>query len=328
MRLTVATFTVVIATGVASALLLIPLGAVFSTVYGRVLLVKLGLVTAAATLALTARLLQRRATRPHILPTILRAEGAALILVLAASATLVSTTPVTAAVQPGPPSPTGPVLPLGTLAGDIAVDVAASDGQLVVRLSAPRRGDLYAAQPDRHYTLSGRLGGPGTDVPALAFRGCGQGCFVTAARWSDGDNILTLRAAAQDAHGATVSMLVPWPTLPGADDLARAVVTLRTAGDITVYESVTSDTATPAGTPAPLDVPAEFFVSQEPYAAGTAPQAVRLAGGVGPVQLALGYPAASITVLLTLDRDGRITDEPLTDPSHLVTRRFVYPDHQ
>ena len=32
-------------------------------------------------------------------------------------------------------------------------------------------------------------------------------------------------------------------------------------------------------------------------------------------------------VLLTLDRAGRITDETLTDPSHLVTRRIVYPDH-
>jgi copper transport protein len=64
-----------------------------------------------------------------------------------------------------------------------------------------------------------------------------------------------------------------------------------------------------------------------PFQAGNAPLAVRLSGGSGATRLALGYPAASINVLLTLDRAGRITDETLTDPSHLVTRRIVYPDH-
>jgi copper transport protein len=44
-------------------------------------------------------------------------------------------------------------------------------------------------------------------------------------------------------------------------------------------------------------------------------------------QLALGYPAASINVLVTLDRAGRIADETLTDPRHLVTRRIVYNEH-
>jgi len=210
MCLAAATFTVVIATGVASALLLIPLSAVFSTDYGRVLLVKLGLVTAAATLALTARLLQRHATRLHTLPTILRAEGVALVLVLAASATLVSTAPVGRRDTTGPAGPhrAGPAL--GTLAGDIAVGVAASDGQLVVRLSAPRRGDLYAPQPDRHYTLSGRLGGAGADAPALTFRGCGQGCFVTAVHWADGDKHphRTCRSAARArCHGEHVGAL-------------------------------------------------------------------------------------------------------------------------
>jgi hypothetical protein len=37
--------------------------------------------------------------------------------------------------------------------------------------------------------------------------------------------------------------------------------------------------------------------------------------------------AASISVLLINDRVGRIADETLTDPSHLVTQRDVYPDH-
>jgi copper transport protein len=326
MRLAVWTFAVVVGTGVVSALLLLPLSQVFSTDYGRVLLVKLALVAGAAALALTGRYIQRSQARIPKLPTVIRAESLALVAVLALSATLVSTTPVKGAVQPAPPEPSGPVLPLGALAGQIGVAVAASDGQLVVRLSAPRRGDYYAAQPDRHYTLSGRFGRPDGAEAALRFRGCGQGCFVAHPVWGDGDNVLSLAAGADDAKGAAVSLLVPWPTLPGAADLTRAVAATRAAGELTVYESVTSDSTTGTGEPTPLDLSAEFFISQEPFQAGNAPLAVRLSGGSGATRLALGYPAASINVLLTLDRAGRITDETLTDPSHLVTRRIVYPD--
>ncbi|MCW2689651.1 MAG: copper resistance protein CopC [Mycobacterium sp.] len=327
MRLAVWTFAVVVGTGVVSALLLLPLSQVFSTDYGRVLLIKLTLVSGAAALALTGRYIQRSQACIPKLANVIRAESLTLVAVLALSATLVSTAPVKGAAQPAPPEPTGPVLPLGALAGQIGVAVAASDGQLVVRLSAPRRGDYYAAQPDRHYTLSGRYGRPDGTEAALRFRGCGQGCFVAHPVWGDGDNVLSLAAGADDAKGAAVSLLVPWPTLPGADDLARAVAATRAAGKLTVYESVTSDSTTGTGEPTPLDLSAEFFISQEPFQAGSAPLAVHLSGGSGATRLALGYPAASINVLLTLDRAGRITDETLTDPSHLVTRRIVYPDH-
>jgi copper transport protein len=327
MRLALWTFVVVIGTGVASALVLLPLSDVFTTDYGRVLLVKLGLVVTATALALTARTVQRSEARIPKLARVIRGESLTLVAVLALSATLVSTTPATGAVQTAPPEPRGPVLPLGALAGQIGVAVAASDGQLVVRLATPRRGDYYAAQPDVRYALSGRVGRPTGDDRPLTFRGCGQGCFVAATDWADGENVLSLSAGADTAKGGSVSLLVPWPTLPGADELARAVAATRAAGDITVYEAVTSDTTTGSGEPKPLNVTAEFFVSQEPYAAGSAPQAVRLAGGTRATRLALGYPAASINVLLTLDRTGRIVDETLTDPRHLVTRRIVYPEH-
>jgi copper transport protein len=326
MRLALWTVVVVIGTGVVSALVLLPLSDVFSTNYGRVLLVKLGLVTTATGLALTARSIQRSEAHIPKLASVIRGESLILVAVLALSATLVSTAPVTVAVQPVPPEPRGPVLPLGTLAGQIGVAVAASDGQLVVRLATPRRGDYYAAQADVRYTLSGRLGRPAGDDRRLMFRGCGQGCFVADADWGDGENVLSLAAGADTARGGSVSLLVPWPTLQGADELARAVAATRAAGDITVYEAVTSDTTTGSAEPKPLDVSAEFFVSQEPYAAGSAPQVVRLAGGTGATRLALGYPAASINVLLTLDRAGRIADVVLTDPKHLVTRRIVYTD--
>jgi copper transport protein len=50
----------------------------------------------------------------------------------------------------------------------------------------------------------------------------------------------------------------------------------------------------------------------------------RISPDGAPVRLALGYPAASINVELTLDDRGRIAQENLTDAKHLVTRRIVY----
>ncbi|MEU2004613.1 copper resistance protein CopC [Rhodococcus sp. NPDC019627] len=324
-RLAVWTFLVVVATGTATALQLIPVSALLSTAYGQVLVVKLVLVAAASAVALTARWGMRT---PERLPSVrnrVRAESVLLVAVLAASAALVSTTPAGSSQQPGPPPPAGPVLPLGTLAGQVGVSVAASDGQLVVRLATPRRGDYYAPEPGQDFTLSGRIAAAEGDS-ALALRGCGPGCFVAPATWQGGDNVLTLGVAAAGWQGNTVSLLVPWPTAPGGDNLARAVAATRAEGELTVYESVTSDTTTAAPEPQRLDLPADFFLAQEPYADGTAPLAVRLPHPDGTVRLALGYPAAGMNVLLTLDGAGRISEETLTDTKHLVTRRFLYPE--
>ncbi|WP_241032048.1 copper resistance protein CopC [Rhodococcus pseudokoreensis] len=325
-RLAVWTFLIVVATGTVSALLLIPVSALLTTTYGQVLVVKLVLVAAASGWALAARLSLRTLKRTALVRPKIRAESIVLIVVLAVSAALVSTTPADSSQQPGPPPAVGPVLPLGALAGQVGVSVAASDGQLVVRLSTPRRGDYYAPEPEQDFTLTGRIDTAETDGAALALLGCGPGCFVAPATWRGGDIVLTLGATAQGWQGGTVSLLVPWPTRPGGDDLARAVAATRAAGDLTVYESVTSDTTGPVPEPQRLDLPADFFLAQEPYADRTAPIAVRLPHQGGAVRLALGYPAAGMNVLLTLDKAGRIGEETLTDTKHLVTRRFLYPE--
>lgn len=74
-----------------------------------------------------------------------------------------------------------------------------------------------------------------------------------------------------------------------------------------------------------LDVTGPWFLAQEPYAAGTAPIAARISRNGEPTRLALGYPAASTNVTLTLDGAGRITEETLADDTHLIHRRFLYP---
>jgi copper transport protein len=320
-RLALWTFLTVVATGVISALVLVPLAQLVTTTYGRVLMIKLGFVVAASGAALSARLIHRT-TQATRLRRLMTAESGLLAVVLAASAVLVSTPPPSGSASAAPaPQPTGQVLPLGTLAGQIGVGMSASDGLLVVRLSTPRRGDYYAPEPDQRYNLAMSLGE--TELPLT---GCGSGCFYARPVWRDGDNVLSLRAEAVGWAGDSTGLIVPWPPRPGAAELAAAVAATRVAGNLTVYETVTSDAS--AGTPQPdrLDLDAAFFLSQEPYADGTAPIAARISPDGAPVRLALGYPAASINVELTLDDRGRIAQETLTDAKHLVTRRIVYDD--
>jgi copper transport protein len=322
MRLALWTFLLVVTTGVLSALALVPLSQLTSTTYGRVLLIKLLLVVAASLAALAGRLIQRDYHRIPLLGNVMRIEAGLLAVVLGATAVLISTPPPSGSAQIAapPPQPRGLVIPLGTLVGQIGVSVNASDDLLVVRLSAPRRGDYYTPQPDQVYDLSASL-----DDQPLRLSGCGAGCYWAPATWRPGDNSLLLRAAARGWAGGTAGRLVSWPPRPAAAVLAELVATTRKAGQLVVYEAVTSDTSRPLPEPARLDVGADFFVSQEPYSDGTAPIAVLTSSQGQPMQLLLSYPAASVNVQLTLDEQGRISAETLTDSTHLTTRRFAYP---
>jgi copper transport protein len=330
-RLAAWLFAAVITTGIVEALLLVPVSALLSTTYGRLLLVKLGLVVLAAALALTARRLMRRG--PAGIAATARAarvEAGALGAVLAVTAVLVSAAPPGAASGqlPGPPPPTGVVLPLGTLAGQVGVGVQASAGRVVVHLAAPSRGDYYATTPTTQaFGLTGRLKPVGGRPRDVVFRGCGTGCFLADVAWAGGDNLLTLHATATGWHGGTASLLVPWPVQPAPQQLTRAVAAMRTAGQLTAYEQVTSDTSTPMPEPTPLSLTGAQFLSTEPYSSGTAPQIVALpAAAAGQIRVAMGFPAEARYVQLTLDETGRIVDEVQSDPKHLTRRHFTYPE--
>ena len=91
-RLAAWVFATVVATGALSALVLVPLAAWTGTGYGRLLLVKLALVAAVTGLALGARLRLRRRNTGKV-QALTRLEVTGLALVLAMSATLVSTPP-------------------------------------------------------------------------------------------------------------------------------------------------------------------------------------------------------------------------------------------
>jgi copper transport protein len=197
-RLAAWMFALVVATGITSALLLVPLTALLTTTYGQVLLIKLAVVALAAGLALAARLALRRRDRLDRVRVLTRVESTVLIGVLGLSAVLVPTPPATNQ-QPGPPPPHGPVVQVGTLAGQVGVTAQASDRQLVIRLTTPRRGDYYAPQGVQDFTLSGQLTGERQESVPLTFDGCGDGCFVSTMDWKQGDNVLSLRAGSASA---------------------------------------------------------------------------------------------------------------------------------
>lgn len=317
----------VVAAGVTLALLLVPLDAWTTTLYGRTLLVKLALVTTAIALAATGRWWLRRRSHPARLARTATAEASVLVVVLAVSGVLTATPPAgQQSTYPPPAAPVGPVQPVGAMAGQLGLAIAASDGQLVVRVSTPRLGDYYDVPADRTYTLAGRLAPADGEPVTLEFRACGDDCFVAYAGWARGDNLLTLRADAQGWPGGAASVVVPWPVVEiGDQDLGQVVAAMDRAGTFTVVESITSDTNRPMPEPRPLPIDADQFLDDQPYGTGVAPQGVRLPdGGDGRMRLRLGFPAERRFAELTVDADGRIRSEILTGPKHIIRRSFEY----
>ncbi len=316
-------FALLVGTGTVAALILVPGDALTTTAYGRLLLTKVGLVTVAAGAALTARRWLRR-DKLHRTVTATRVEVVTLGVVLAVTATLVST-PTARDSQPvAPPPPTGVVLPIATLAGQVGVAVAASQGQVAVRLTAPKRGDYYDSGPRQTYRLAARLHTSGTGDKTVRLRGCGEGCYVGDVTWAAGDNLLTLAVQAHGWRGGAATLLVPWPVIDASARLARVADTLRDAGPITVYESVTSDTSTGPGTVVPIRMSGAQFLTTEPYSGGQAPQAVQTSASADTVRLAVGFPADGRYVQMTINSRDRILTETVVDAKHITRRTFVY----
>jgi copper transport protein len=83
-----------VVTGVVSALVLVPVGSLLTTSYGRVLIIKAVLVAVAAALAMGGRRWLRREPAPGAGPALAtRLEAVALAAVLAATAVLTVLTP-------------------------------------------------------------------------------------------------------------------------------------------------------------------------------------------------------------------------------------------
>lgn len=320
-------FALVVVTGVLSALVLVPLGSLFTTDYGRVLIVKAALVGAAAVLALAGRRWLRRSPAAGAGPALAtRIEAGALAAVLAVTALLTTIGAPSLAgsggALPFPPPASGPVVPLGGRAGEVGIYATASAGQIVLNLDAPQENGA----PAPRFTVSMTLAGPHGTARTPAVRGCGQGCFVAPARWARGGNLLTLVVTAAGWTGGTTSLDVSWPPAAGGPLLRQALAAMRQVRQMTVYEQVTSDTALGAGITDSIGVSGSQFLAVEPYAGGVAPLADLVTRRGGQQVLLLGFPDAGTWAELTIGAHDRFTHEVLIDPDHLTSRGFAYPE--
>ncbi|MFF3875203.1 copper resistance protein CopC [Streptomyces sp. NPDC001978] len=323
-RLAAWLFAAVVTTGVIAALLLVPLDDVFTTGYGQVLVVKIGMVALVAALAYAARRRLHRTTgRLPYRPARLEASVLAVVLALSATLTIMRAPADTNRPLAFAPPTTGRVVPAGTRAGEIGISARASTGQLIIELTAPQVGDTSK----QTYGLAATLADPRGTRRALKLRGCGTGCFYTPLTWRKGTSYLTLTASAgEEWAGGRAGLAITWPSRPDAALLRETVAAMKKAPPFTLHELVTSNTARGLGDLKELPITGKEFLAAEPYGSGTAPVTTRLPDENGHRRLALAYPAEHTQLDLTLDEEGRIVHETLTAPNHLVTRTFVYPE--
>jgi copper transport protein len=325
-RLALLLLGLVAATGTIAALLLVPsFGALTGTAYGRTLIAKATLVAVVAALALVAR--RRLFATPASAPRPARAEATTLVAVLAASAILVSLpTPAPATRDIGYPAPvTGPIIRLGTLAGQVAVGIAASENQLEVRLRVPDEGVQLGDTPPPDYRVAARVSAPGAPAAAVELRPCGPGCFVGPVPWRAGAGSVDLRVEATGWHGGAAVFPIHWAPVVARDVLPRVRAAMLAQPSIRVVETVTSDTSQAAPKPQTVTLGGDEFLDSEPYGSPPDPQVVRRARPGGGSVLTFGLPAEGVHVELEVDASYRIIAETLAAPKHLTRRSFTYP---
>jgi copper transport protein len=346
-RLALIGVAVVLATGTAEALIVLPSpSALITTSYGLILLAKIALVTAIVVLAGLGRRRLRTTIRRHAVSPIGRSatiEAAALIGVLAVTAVLVSVAPAgpVNAALPAPPAPNGPVVTVGTLAGQLTVIGDASAGRLVIRMTSPGRDDLGtddtvpgdSAMPtgsavDRgsgpaNYQLSAQLSSPGAATTALAVRGCGPGCFTAPVSWLPGINRVRLAITAPPWSGGEATLDVPWPPRSDPTLLPSVLAAMRAVTHMTVHQAVTSNYTGYPGDETPLIISGPEFLGTEPYGTGGGDPVI-LASRPEETEVGLGFPTG-IVVRLFIGADHRILREEQTAPNHLITSTFEYP---
>ncbi|WP_188782276.1 copper resistance CopC/CopD family protein [Nocardioides phosphati] len=320
----------VVATGILNGLAVAPLRLLADTLthtsYGHWLDVKLGLVLAAVSCAAVARwrLLARPTGRQPSQAA--RVEAMALVAVLGVSAALTVSAPPADPNAPLPfaPPANGPVFSAGTRAGWVGIGVSASEGQLLVRLTAPELAGDGDTSSD--YGLNGNLTTAG-ESRKVTFRGCGTGCFVAPATWARGMDTVTLHADhSGDLAGGTAAVAIAWPPRPATAVLQKIVAAMRDVSQLEVHERVTSDANNQPVAPTLLHLSGREFINSDPYSSGRATTTSLVNQSGDQTTISLGYSGDQTYVLLTADAAGRLVHEILTGPNHLVERTFVYPE--
>ena len=298
-------------------------GDLVDTRYGQILLVKVILVTAAIGVALIARRRGIPATGARIraLAQYTAIETVVLLAVVAASALLSTTAPaaglgrVELAAAPLP----DPTTFTADLAGSHQVLVAAAADRLHITVLPPggqpsqrQKSTFFGTEPD------------GTSFD-LEPRPCGPGCFDIAHHWSNGVTHLTVTDTNPDADGGDAQLDIVWPPGPDATDLlSQGVAATRTAGAVTVTETISSGPDATFG-PGDLTTTGADYISSSPFSNG-ADDIHQLPADDGMTVIAFIVTGTGTWHQLWIDNLHRIRRETLVDPGHRIDRTITYPD--
>ena len=298
-------------------------GDLVDTRYGRILLVKVILVTAAIGVALIARRRGIPATGARIraLARYTAIETVVLLAVLAASALLSTTAPtaglgrVELAAAPLP----DPTTFTADLAGSHQVLVAAAAARLHITVLPP------GGQPSPQQTSTFFGTEPDGTTFDLEPRPCGPGCFDIAHQWSNGITHLTVTVTNPDADGGDAQLDIVWPPGPDATDLlSQGVAATRTAGAVTVTETISSGPDATFG-PGDLTTTGTDYISSSPFSNG-ADDIHQLPADDGMTVIAFIVTGTGTWHQLWIDNLHRIRRETLVDPGHRIDRTITYPD--
>jgi len=323
-RSALAAYLLVVGTGTLAAVRILPTpGSLVTTGYGQVLGIKLLVVAIVTGLALHSRQRLRRED-PALLEGRRRWwQPRAMALLLAAAALLVSVSPprLTALAQQTqpPPAPTGPVVELGSLAGQLTVGVSVSTGLLRLQVSNPASDD----REGQTFTTNAALSRPGQRAEPVGLRPCGPGCFAAPVDVGASGLGVSVRVASPGWTGGTATFEVPWPPIPVTALLTRALDALRGARLVTIVEQVNSDTSRPAPIAVTLHDTGVTLLSTEPYSDTASLASFALPPHGTDRRVAFGV-GGTYFVELTLDAAGRVAAERLVTPNHLIVRTFTH----
>ena len=318
-------YLVVIATGTLAAFLVLPSwGALTSTTYGRVLLIKLSIVVLVSTLALAARRGLRLSISTHRWGGLrfARFERAGLVAVLGITALLTAVSPAPASRGSSFPRPIdGPAVYLGALAGQVSTGLIASEGQLQLRLHVPESTTANV----QSYRVRGRAQfADGEELP-LTLKPCGTGCFAAPIAWTRGKSTINLSVHATGWAGGNLKFVVPWPPRDGHRAFQRMLVAMAKQPKVLLTENVTSNTRRREGMSSQLRLSGSELLKEQPYRSGIVDGLVVLNRTRDRTELGFALTAEAIYVRMTIDPEGRIRTEKISAPNHLVSRTYTYP---
>lgn len=322
-------FGVVAATGTASALSLLPTRADWTgTTYGRVLLVKLGLLMLVLLAASAARARLRRtrtssesggaaAPQPP-LALAAKVEVALLAGVVVAAAAVTSVTPAKLVpVSSLLAAPIGPALRTAERVNQVSISLVASQGRVELRADAPDDGRPL------NIDLDAEVRAPNVAASRLTLTTCGPTCWTAPVTWVNGSNTVRLDVDAGRWQAGRTAIPVVWPAVPAPGLLARVQAAMGARSAIDTVESVTSGFG--------VDIPSrsrrtgQGYLRTQPWSDGGATDAV-VVTSEGQRTLIFALPALGYHFAMRLDAQDRVVSERIVTPNHLLTRQYKFPD--